>query len=743
MLSENIVLQSSGSLAIAFLALIMFLLQATFFFKKSQLTWYAWSAAISLSSILYSIGVFIEYNTPSGSLNRFAGILEWVGIICLIHCVYGFTFSYLKIKTKFYHPVAGTAHLMIIILLWFTDYVVADTFVARDFIGLKNPFIEAELGPLGPVYIIYAFLASLGVIALWLKQKGTDPRQRNIYLAGLCFWIILGAHDALAVMGFRCLQYLTEYGFLGFSIAVLWVVFDNVIEVEAEEKYRVITEFANDCILIIQDGKIVFGNPACSNLTGNTLSDLEARDFVDIMVPEDRKKTLKYYERLLNGGDIPEPYLARINQRDDEQGIVEINSTLIQYKNRPAVLAILRDVTQQKRIEAERRENEKKLARLRKMESLGLLAGGVAHDLNNVLSGIVSYPELILMELPEDSKLVKPVKTIQTSGRMAAAIVNDLLTIARGVALTLAPLNLNDVIKEYEKSSEYKKLLRFHPEVTVSTHLDSDLFNIIGSKVHIRKAVMNLVSNAAEAIGSTGNVTISTQNRYIDRPVKNYDDIKKGEYVVLTIKDDGFGMSSSDLEQLFEPFYSKKVMGRSGTGLGLTIVWNVIRDHDGHIGVTSDESGTTFELYFPITRDELPEEKLYVPIENLRGKGESILVVDDVESQREIACSMLEKLGYKAWSVSSGKEAVEYLKEHTVDLVLLDMIMDPGLNGRETYERIIEIQPGQKAVIVSGYAETEEVKKIQNLGAGPYIKKPYLLEQIGMAIKTELDKPKI
>jgi nitrogen-specific signal transduction histidine kinase/CheY-like chemotaxis protein len=386
------------------------------------------------------------------------------------------------------------------------------------------------------------------------------------------------------------------------------------------------------------------------------------------------------------------------------------------------------------------RESEEKLARSKKMESLGLLAGGVAHDLNNVLSGIVSYPELILMDLPADSKFRKPIETIQESGHRATAIVQDLLTVARGVATTKEVLNLNDLIGDYLNSPEFKKLKQFHPTVTVKTNLDTNLLNLSGSHVHIRKVVMNLVSNASEAIEGGGNVTISTVNRYVDRPLRGYDDVNIGEYVVLSVSDDGSGISSDDLERIFEPFYTKKVMGRSGTGLGLAVVWNTVQDHKGYIDVTTDENGTTFELYFPITRDEVSDKALSIPIKDYKGDRETILVVDDEESQREISCKMLDTLGYKTKAVSSGQEAVEYLKENTVDLILLDMIMDPGINGLETYERIIKIHPKQKAIIISGFAETDKVKEAQKLGAGQYIKKPVTLEKIGIVVKEELEK---
>ncbi|MBW1769356.1 MAG: response regulator, partial [Deltaproteobacteria bacterium] len=398
------------------------------------------------------------------------------------------------------------------------------------------------------------------------------------------------------------------------------------------------------------------------------------------------------------------------------------------------------DITDRKQMEEALRENEEKLARYKKMESLALLAGGVAHDLNNILSGIVSYPELLLLDLPEESKFRKPIETIQESGHRAAAVVEDLLTVARGVATPKEPLNLNDLIGDYLHSPEFNKLKQFHPTITIKANLDSDLLNVSGSHVHIRKVVMNLVSNASESIEGSGNVTISTLNRYIDRPLKGYNDVSMGEYVVLSVSDDGSGIPSSDLERIFEPFYTKKFMGRSGTGLGLAVVWNIVQDHKGYIDLKSDKHGTAFELYFPVTRDEILSMDKTIPVEDFKGDGETILVVDDVESQRDISCKMLETLGYKAKAVSSGEEAVEYLKEHTVDLILLDMIMDPGINGLETYERVVKVHPNQKAIIISGFAETDDVMEAQKLGAGKYIKKPFTLEKIGLAVKEELGK---
>jgi CheY-like chemotaxis protein len=252
---------------------------------------------------------------------------------------------------------------------------------------------------------------------------------------------------------------------------------------------------------------------------------------------------------------------------------------------------------------------------------------------------------------------------------------------------------------------------------------------------------MNLLSNAAEAITDHGEVTILTENRYLDKPMTGYDHIQEGDYVVLRVSDNGKGIRGGDMGKIFEPFYTKKVMGRSGTGLGLAVVWGTVKDHGGYIDVQSEEGkGSAFTLYFPVTREERVSDQKEVSPESYRGRGESILVVDDVKEQRELATAMLNNLGYRVSAVSSGEEAVAYLKTHRIDLMVLDMIMDPGMDGLETYQKVLEINPKQKAIIVSGFSETDRVKKAQELGAGAYVRKPYIQEKIGLAITRELDK---
>jgi len=403
-------------------------------------------------------------------------------------------------------------------------------------------------------------------------------------------------------------------------------------------------------------------------------------------------------------------------------------------------LAMVRDITEKVTAAAEKKRLLEQLQRAQKMEAIGILAGGVAHDLNNVLSGLVSYPELILMELPKDSPLQNPIRTIQKSGERAANIVQDLLTMARRGVSVSEIVNLNQVIHDYLKSPEYKILLDYHPDVNITLNLAGDLFNISGSSVHLTKTVMNLISNAAEAITSEGTIRINTENRYIDRPVKGYDDIEAGDYVVLEIRDTGIGMSSEDINRIFEPFYSKKVMGRSGTGLGMAVVWGIVKDHNGYIDIHSTQGkGTTVVLYLPSTKDPRIREVTKGPSTYPLGSGQRILVVDDILEQREIAAEILSKIGYDVESVASGEAAVDYIRKKEADLLILDMIMDPGIDGLETYRQIIDINPGQRAVITSGFSESERVYEARRLGASGYVKKPYRLETLALAVKKALE----
>jgi signal transduction histidine kinase/CheY-like chemotaxis protein len=442
--------------------------------------------------------------------------------------------------------------------------------------------------------------------------------------------------------------------------------------------------------------------------------------------------------------ELPEFRLEkRFIRKDGSVAWVNVNATVIRdAAGRPVLtMAAVEDITERRQAEEGRRKLEERLQRAEKMEVLGTLAGGVAHDLNNVLGILVGYSELLGEKLPADSPLRRYADNILQSSMRGSAIIQDLLTLARRGVNISEVVNLNRIVSDYLGAPEFEKLQSYHPGVSILTHLEEGLMNIQGSPIHLAKTIMNLVSNAAESISGPGDVSIRSENRYLDRLIQGYDEMREGDYVVLTVSDTGSGISPDDLGRIFEPFYTKKVMGRSGTGLGLAVVWGTVKDHHGYIDVQSEEGkGSTFTLYFPVTR-EAPEkaEKAALP-DAYASRGESILVVDDVKEQRDLAMIMLGKLGYRVEAVAGGEEAVERLKDKKADLVVLDMIMDPGIDGMETYRRILEINPGQKAVIVSGFSETDRVQKTLEMGAGAFVRKPYILEKLGLAVRKELDR---
>ena len=567
-----------------------------------------------------------------------------------------------------------------------------------------------------------------------------------IHLAMLATMLMLPWGTALRVLSNIALPVLAIYPLGTALVGVLMVNrlrHEGTEEAlrESEERYRNLFENAAEAIFVAQDGRFVFLNPMTAMMTGYSHAELMMRSFAEFIHHDDRDMVVGRHVRRTKGEELPHIYSFRIIRRDGSVRWVELNAILIDWKGRKATLNFLSDITERKEAEEKNRTLGERLQRAEKMEALGQLAGGVAHDLNNVLGILSGYAELVLEEIPEGHRSRGHVEKILQSTERGAAIIQDLLTLARRGVTAAEVINLNSVVSGFLKTPVFEKLRDYHPRVTFRTECDGNLLNIKGSLVHLEKTLMNLVSNGAEAISGEGEVTIRTESRYLDKAVRGYDEVKEGDYAVLTVSDTGMGIPAENIEKIFEPFYTKKPMGRSGTGLGLAIVWGTVKDHQGYIDVrTGVGAGSTFTLYFPVTREELNVRQQKVAPERYRGNGESVLVVDDIAEQRDVAASLLKRLGYEVQSVSSGEEAVEYLRENRADILVLDMIMPPGMDGLETYRRVREIRPAQKAILVSGFSETERVKEAQRLGAGPYVKKPYLMEMIGIAIREELSK---
>ena len=393
------------------------------------------------------------------------------------------------------------------------------------------------------------------------------------------------------------------------------------------------------------------------------------------------------------------------------------------------------------RAENERKTFEIKLQRAEKIGALGTLAGGVAHDLNNILAGVVSYPELILMDIPKDSPIQAPLLTIQRAGEKAAVIVQDFLTLARNKVVSTDVMDLSEIVVEYLNSPEYRKLLESHLGVDVKTEFDTGGLKLTGSRVHITKTVKNLVSNAAETIPETGHIRISIKHGRIHPAMAKPKQETKEDALILKVSDSGSGIRPEDLEHIFEPFYTTKVMGQSGSGLEMAVVFRTVDDHNGHIDIQSEVGrGTKVTIYFPTTKhDKSPDHK-----ETMESSGpgsESILVVDDMAEQRIITVSMLERMGFNAMSVESGEAALKLMTKRPFDLLIIDMMMEPGIDGLETFRRCLKLNPDQRAVIASGYSQTDQIKKVRQLGHCYYIKKPFLLNTLKQVVRKALDTP--
>jgi PAS domain S-box-containing protein len=512
---------------------------------------------------------------------------------------------------------------------------------------------------------------------------------------------------------------------------------------ESEARYRKLIETTRDLIYTTdRKGFLTYINPTLERILGYAHHEWTGKTFAQIIAPELIDSVKDRFRRAMKGESIP-VYEVDLIRKDGTRFSVEFNvTTLYDSEGKPlGRYGIGRDVTDRNRAEGEKLILQERLQRSEKMEALGTLAGGVAHDLNNVLGILVGYSELLLDDIEESSPAWTSIMEISRGSKRAAAIVEDMLTLARRGVQTRMVVNLNANLIACQKMPEFAKLSSVHPGVRISTNLEADLLNILGSPVHLDKTIMNLVSNAAEAMPGGGELTIRTTNQYLDKPIRGYDEVLEGDYVVLSVSDTGEGIAASDMKRIFEPFYTKKIMGRSGTGLGLAVVWGTVRDHHGYINVESEEGkGSVFTLYFPVTREEASRGHVSVPLSEYIGRDESILIVDDIKAQREVAARMLGKLNYRVTTVSSGEAAVEYLQDHKADLMVLDMIMDPGMDGLDTYKKVLEAHPNQKAVIVSGFSETDRVSQAQALGAGAYVRKPYIQERLGLAVRKELDK---
>ncbi len=398
---------------------------------------------------------------------------------------------------------------------------------------------------------------------------------------------------------------------------------------------------------------------------------------------------------------------------------------------------------ERQRADLRKRETHEQLIRAERMVSLGLLAGGAAQDLDTILAPVLPGADALRKLLPADSPGLDLVAAIEEAGNKAAAVVRDLQAIGQGGQRGMAEVNLNQVVDQFMKSPEFENLKRGHEKVRFAIELAPMLPPIQGTASQLGMLLGHLVEQACEAMPGGGMVTIQTVSGHIDRPVGRYGSGQPGDYCTLKVSDTGPGLAAEDLERIFEPFYVRSAMGRRLlSGLGMTLVYRVVEDHEGYIDVkTMPGQGTTFLASFPVAAAGGKTLELKPDFSG----QETVLVVDDFEEHRNHAAELLRDLGYRVLTTPSGREAVKLFEGarntqgEQIDLVVLDLVLGDDFDGVETYKALIQANPGQKAILVSGFADITRIVEARKLGLRQCIQKPYALESLGKAVRSELD----
>ncbi len=502
----------------------------------------------------------------------------------------------------------------------------------------------------------------------------------------------------------------------------------------SEARFQILAEAGWEGIAVVEKNLLVEANSQFFQMFGYAKEELIQRPFPDTVIVGDALQELDEGEVAKTGYGAECTGLRKSGSRFP----LEVRHRSMDYLGRPARIWVLRDISERVRAEQDKLALQDKLARANRLEALGLMAGSVAHDLNNILTAVVSYPEILLKKMQEQDPYFAEIKKIQEAGRRAAAVVADLVSVARGKKTKPPPLDLNEQILSHLESIEHNERLAEYPGVAIDTRLQTDLQSCFCSPQRVHKILLNLIGNGLEAVGHDGIINISTENTRFANPVMRDQSMRVGNYVKMSIADNGEGIAPEDLEHIFDPFYSTKQSGRSGTGLGLAIVWNSVMESDGWVEPVSDKSGTRFDVYLPASGKE-PAVKQVERRKQDNGGGETILLVDDEVEQNETLQNMLSSIGYKAFCATTSEQALGFMRSCRVDLVILDMIMENDLDGCQLYRKMLEINPDQRALVISGFSESTQTAEARALGITTILEKPVTLPVVSRAIRQTLE----
>ncbi len=506
---------------------------------------------------------------------------------------------------------------------------------------------------------------------------------------------------------------------------------------DSEEKYRQLFENANEGMAVIQDGAFVFFNPKTLIITGYAKRELQSKPFKEIIQPDDKDIASKLFNQQLPKNSRSKLYMLRVIAKDGQEKYVESKSLAIKWEEKPATLVFFTDITKRYSAELQQKKLESQLRQAQKMEAIGTLAGGVAHDFNNILAGIFGYTQLAQMTVEKSEKLEKFLDHIYDGAVRAKDLVQQILTFSRQAEAEMLPIYPHLVIKEA------MKLLRASIPSTIEIREDLSKTNMIwADHTHIHQIVMNLCTNAYHAMIDEGGIlAISIKDIDIEDNGIGLQSLlpETGSYLVLTISDTGIGMNKATIDKIFDPYFTTKPK-EEGTGLGLSVVHGIVENCGGHISVYSEPGqGTTFKIYFPsiLSKEISSSEK---PSEPMPTGTEHILVVDDEKNIVETMKQMLISLGYQVTAHLKSLEAIQDFENrpNEFELVITDMNM-PDITGVELTERLHAKNSATPIILCTGFSKSLNEQKYKAHGFRKILMKPVIMRDLATGIREVLD----
>ena len=553
----------------------------------------------------------------------------------------------------------------------------------------------------------------------------------ELYVVSLSMWFSISAYSPAE----------------GYFVLILDGISDRKQAEEAlrlsEERFRLFLKNANDAVYVHEvtpDGtrKIIEVNDQACTMLGYRREELLSMAITDIEVPEQKKNMPAIVRALAETGRTL--FETEHVSKDGHRIPVEVSARRLELRGDPILLSVVRDISERKRLEAEHRKLQRQLQQAQKMESVGRLAGGVAHDYNNMLNLIMGYTELSLEQAQPGGMLHDYLKEVLDAAHRSEAVTRQLLAFARKQTIAPKVLDLNETV-----ASMLKMLQRLIGEdIDLIWKPEAEVWPVKMDSTQIDQILANLCLNARDAIDGVGILSIETQNIVIDEVYcSKHAGSKPGLYVMLAVSDDGHGMAKEVLDNLFEPFFTTKEVGK-GTGLGLSTVYGMVKQNDGYIDVYSEPGqGAIFRIYFP----KVPEEKTQsqptqsaAPIEKHTG---TILLVEDEPAILRLATSVLELHGYTVMAAQTPAEALTFAEQQEIpiDLLITDVVM-PGMNGQQLKERIEQHLPDIKVLFMSGYT-ADAVANRGILADGLYfLQKPFSNKSLAQKVQEVLDLEK-